>query len=76
MIKNPSDRMIPFTTFLPDDKFQQLPIIIKNRTRELKKMDGSNPELSLWLMDELDHIRRLYEFNANQRTKKKLLKKH
>lgn len=62
VIHNPSDRMIPWDTQLTADKIPLLRKSIAWRRRKLSRA-RMDPETSLWLMDELEHLRKMLKFN-------------
>lgn len=65
MLSNSSDRMIPWDTCLSIDKRESLQEAISIREKSLSK-SRLDIESSLWLMDELIHLRKLLEFNEER----------
>ena len=60
---NPSDKYVTFNTILPAFKVSILKKIIADKTKTLSKLRYGQPEEALWIMDELNHLRKLLEFN-------------
>lgn len=61
--------MIPSTTTLNEDQYKVLvEYSIPSREERLAKLKVGDIEESLWLMDELSHLREMKEYNDTQRT--------
>tara|TARA_R110000822_G_scaffold110654_3_gene240907 strand:+ start:12310 stop:12516 length:207 start_codon:yes stop_codon:yes gene_type:complete len=68
-MNGPSDKMIPSTTTLNEDQYKVLvEYSIPSREERLAKLKVGDIEESLWLMDELSHLREMKEYNDTQRT--------
>lgn len=68
---SPTSRMVPVETELTAEQFEDIDNVIKERTEELKKLGRKDIEMSLWLMEQLNHIKKIREFNAPRFEKEK-----
>ena len=60
----PTSRMIPVETEITEEQFRGIDDIIEERTKELDKIGRRDIEWSLWLQEQLNHIKLIKEFNA------------
>ena len=55
--------LIPFDTLLPAFRLPLIKEAIERRRKRLSKLKYGEAEMSLWLMMEIEHLFKLYEFN-------------
>jgi hypothetical protein len=60
---SPTSRMIPIETKITKEQWLGLPEIIAIRQRELSKLRYGDAEMALWLMEQLEHIIKLRDYN-------------
>jgi len=59
-------QLIPTNTKLkPENLDMLIKSAIPRREKELKKVRYGNPDMALWLMSELEHLRKLRDNNLN-----------
>jgi len=56
--------MIPVDTELTEEQFNGIHAIIKERQKELKKLRYGDISMSIWLMEQLEHIKKIRDYNA------------
>ena len=61
---SPTSRMIPVETEITEEQFNDIDNVIEHRKCELRKLGRGDIELSIWLMEQLNHIKLIKEFNA------------
>jgi hypothetical protein len=64
MLKNPSDRMIPWNTQLDADQWKMLNEVSIPKREKFLKRKSLGIEESLWYLDELIHLKRMRDFNS------------
>jgi len=68
MLSTAAARMIPADTLITDKQFKTLKeLSIPSRAKKLGKCKIGDIESTIWLMQELEHLRKLEKYNEDHR---------